>query len=43
MATAKSILNESRDIARAVALIQLGSRLQVLEYQPCLSYERRPP
>ena len=30
MATAKSILNESRDIERAVALIQLGARLQVV-------------
>ena len=40
MATAKSILNESRDIARAVALIQLGARLQVLEYETSLSYER---
>jgi flagellar transcriptional activator FlhC len=40
MATAKSILNESRDIARAVSLIQLGARLQVLEYETSLSYER---
>ena len=40
MATAKSILNESRDIERAVALIQLGARLQVLEYETSLSYER---
>lgn len=37
---AKSILNESRDIERAVALIQLGARLQVLEYETGLSYER---
>ena len=40
MATQKSILNESRDIERAVALIQLGARLQVLEYETSLSYER---
>ncbi|MBA4195812.1 MAG: flagellar transcriptional regulator FlhC, partial [Comamonadaceae bacterium] len=40
MATPKSILNESRDIERAVALIQLGARLQVLEYETSLSYER---
>ena len=36
----KSILTESRDIERAVALIQLGARLQVLEYETSLSYER---
>ena len=40
MAVVKSILNESRDIERAVALIQLGARLQVLEYETSLSYER---
>ncbi len=40
MATTKSILGESRDIERAVALIQLGARLQVLEYETNLSYER---
>ena len=40
MATPKSILNESRDIERAVALIQLGARLQVLEYETSLLYER---
>ena len=40
MAAVKSILNESRDIERAVALIQLGARLQVLEYETSLSYER---
>lgn len=39
MAT-KSVLNESRDISRAVALIQLGARLQVLESETSLSYER---
>eukprot|EP01041_Mallomonas_annulata_P017330 gene17330-35751_t len=40
MAVVKSILTESRDIERAVALIQLGARLQVLEYETSLSYER---
>ena len=39
MAT-KSIVSESRDIDRAVALIQLGARLQVLESETSLSYER---
>jgi flagellar transcriptional activator FlhC len=39
MAT-KSILSESRDIERAVALIQLGARLQVLESETSLSYDR---
>lgn len=36
----KSIVNESRDITRAVTLIQLGARLQVLESETSLSYER---
>lgn len=36
----KSVLNESREISRAVALIQLGARLQVLESETSLSYER---
>jgi flagellar transcriptional activator FlhC len=40
MATAKSVLNESRQIERAVALIRLGARLQVLESETDLSYER---
>ena len=39
MAT-KSVLNDSRQVARAVALIQLGARLQVLESETNLSYER---
>ena len=39
MAT-KSIVNESRQIERAVALIHLGARLQVLESETDLSYER---
>lgn len=38
--THKSILNESREIERAVTLIQLGARLQVLESETTLSYER---
>jgi flagellar transcriptional activator FlhC len=38
--TAKSVLNESRQIERAVSLIQLGARLQVLESETNLSYER---
>jgi len=37
---AKSVLNDSRQIERAVALIQLGARLQVLESETDLSYER---
>jgi len=36
----KSILNETRQIERAVTLIQLGARLQVLETETSLSYER---
>ncbi len=36
----RSILNETRQIDRAVALIQLGARLQVLESETDLSYER---
>ena len=37
---AKSVLNESRQIERAVALIQMGARLQILESETELSYER---
>jgi flagellar transcriptional activator FlhC len=37
---AKSIVAESQDIERAVALIHLGARLQVLESETNLSYER---
>lgn len=37
---AKSVLNESKQIERAVALIHLGARLQVLESETDLSYER---
>ena len=36
----KSVLNDSKQVARAVALIQLGARLQVLESETSLSYER---
>ena len=36
----KSIVNESREIERAVTLIDLGARLQVLESETTLSYER---
>ncbi len=38
--THKSVLSDSRQVARAVALIQLGARLQVLESETDLSYER---
>jgi flagellar transcriptional activator FlhC len=37
---AKSIVGESRDINLAVHLIKLGARLQVLESETSLSYER---
>jgi flagellar transcriptional activator FlhC len=37
---AKSVLNDSRQVGRAVALIELGARLQVLESETDLSYER---
>jgi len=36
----KSIVGESRDIKLAIQLIQLGARLQVLESETSLSYER---
>ena len=36
----KSILTEAKQINRAVALIHLGARLQVLESETDLSYER---
>ncbi len=36
----KSVLNESVEINRAIALINLGARLQVLESETSLSYER---
>ena len=40
MARSKSILTEARQIERAVELIHLGARLQVLESETDLSYER---
>ncbi len=38
--TAKSVLNESRQIERAAMLIEMGARMQVLESETSLSYER---
>lgn len=40
MAVQKSVLRESQQIERAVSLIRLGARLQVLESETDLSYER---
>ncbi len=40
MTRTKSILTEARQIERAVTLIHLGARLQVLESETDLSYER---
>jgi flagellar transcriptional activator FlhC len=40
MATNKSVLSDSQQVQRAVALIELGARLQVLESETSLSYER---
>jgi len=37
---AKSVLNESRQIERAAMLIRMGARMQVLESETTLSYER---
>ena len=36
----KSLLTEVKQIDRAITLIHLGARLQVLEYETSLSYER---
>ena len=36
----KSILTEAKQIERAVTLINLGARLQVLESETDMSYER---
>ncbi|WP_027016664.1 flagellar transcriptional regulator FlhC [Comamonas composti] len=36
----KSVLNESRQIERAALLIAMGARMQVLESETTLSYER---
>ncbi|CAN5275410.1 flagellar transcriptional regulator FlhC [soil metagenome] len=38
--TRKSIINDSRDVQRGIELIKLGARLQVLESETKLSYER---
>jgi flagellar transcriptional activator FlhC len=40
MSRTKSILTEARQIDRAITLIHLGARLQVLESETDLSYER---
>jgi flagellar transcriptional activator FlhC len=40
MTRTKSILTEAKQIERAVTLIQLGARLQLLESETDLSYER---
>src|SRR5690349_24845248 len=40
MARTKSILTEAKQIDRAITLINLGARLQVLESETDLSYER---
>ncbi|WP_326533957.1 flagellar transcriptional regulator FlhC [Pseudorhodoferax sp.] len=39
-AQTKSVLNDSRQIERAAMLIQMGARMQVLESETDLSYER---
>jgi flagellar transcriptional activator FlhC len=36
----KSVLNESKQIERAAMLIEMGARMQVLESETTLSYER---
>jgi flagellar transcriptional activator FlhC len=38
--TTKSVLNESKQIERAAMLIGMGARMQVLESETTLSYER---
>jgi len=38
--SAKSVLDESRQIERAAMLIQMGARMQLLESETTLSYER---
>lgn len=40
MARVKSLLAEARDVERAVELVRLGARLQVLESETSLSRER---
>ena len=39
-AAVKSVLNESKQIERAARLIEMGARMQVLESETTLSYER---
>ncbi len=39
-APTKSVLNESKQIERAAMLIEMGARMQVLESETTLSYER---
>ena len=39
-APSKSVLDESRKIKRAALLIKMGARMQVLESETSLSYER---
>jgi len=39
-APVKSVLNESKQIERAAMLIEMGARMQVLESETTLSYER---
>lgn len=40
MVRKKSIISDSRDVQRAIDLIKLGARLQVLESETNLSYEK---
>ncbi|MFN7205537.1 MAG: FlhC family transcriptional regulator, partial [Burkholderiales bacterium] len=40
MSAKKSIVEDSKDVQRAVELIKLGARLQVLESETRLSYEK---
>lgn len=40
VAATKSVLNESKQIERAAKLIEMGARMQVLESETTLSYER---
>ena len=37
---AKSVMDDSRQVSRAIGLIELGARLQVLQSETDLSYER---
>jgi flagellar transcriptional activator FlhC len=40
MATQKSVLDDANQVSRAAALIGMGARMQVLESETTLSYER---